>query len=147
MGFKTDMRGECGPISDAPRPCMYVQYTRKLFYHLSTITVFILMDISLLRIEFANLHIIKAIFKGVAHSIKLKPEPAVLGKLVHFVITNLLGSGLSLSTMTRTLTMKYKNLSCPSRSPSDVTRVTVPGGKKSRGDLSASDLSPSNLNT
>lgn len=33
----------------------------------------------------------------------------------------------------------------PNRSPSDVTRATLPGLKKSRGDVSASDLSLANF--
>jgi hypothetical protein len=63
--------------------------TRKLLYQLFTVGVLIiLMDIALLGVEFANLYIIDATFKGVVYSIKLKLEFAVLGKLVHFVTGN-----------------------------------------------------------
>ena len=63
--------------------------TRKLLYQLFTINVLIiLMDFALLGVEFANLYIIEATFKGVVYSIRLKLESAVLGKLVHFATGN-----------------------------------------------------------
>jgi hypothetical protein len=120
-----------------------------LLYQLFTINVLIiLMDIALLGVEFANLYIIEATFKGFVYSIKLKLEFAVLGKLVRFVTSNQ-------SQPTRKQSVAFdngKNLDHevqefvdPSRSLSDVTRATLPGSKKSRGDVSASDLSLANF--
>lgn len=43
------------------------------------------MDLGLLGLEAASLHILEAILKGVVYSIKLKLELAVLGKLVGLV--------------------------------------------------------------
>lgn len=55
-------------------------------YQLFAINVIIiLMDITLLGVEFANLYIVESVLKGVIYSIKLKLEFVVLGKLVQFV--------------------------------------------------------------
>ena len=60
--------------------------TRKLLSQLVAINVIIIiLDITLLSCEFANLYIIETTFKGVVYSIKLKLEFAVLGQLVQFV--------------------------------------------------------------
>ena len=58
---------------------------RKLLYQLVAINIIIIiLDITLLSCEFANLYIIETTFKGVVYSIKLKLEFAVLGQLVQF---------------------------------------------------------------
>ena len=60
--------------------------TRKLLYELCAINVLIiLMDISLVGVEFANQYIIETTYKGIVYSVKLKLEFAVLGKLIKFV--------------------------------------------------------------
>jgi hypothetical protein len=118
---------------------------RKSLYQLFTINVLIIhMDVALLGVEFANLYIIEATFKGVVYSVKLKLEFAVLGKLVSFVTGNQ-------SRRTRKQFVAFEQGKTPdhevqefvdsSRSPSDVTRTTLPSQKKSRGDVSPSDLS------
>jgi hypothetical protein len=106
------------------------------------------MDVALLGVEFANLYIIEATFKGVVYSIKLKLEFAVLGKLVNFVTSNQ-------SRPTRKLSVAFDNgkdldhevqeFVDPSRSPSDVTHATLPGRRKSRGDVTPSDTSLANF--
>ena len=56
---------------------------RKFLYQLVAINIIIIiLDITLLSCEFANLYIIETTFKGVVYSIKLKLEFAVLGQLV-----------------------------------------------------------------
>jgi hypothetical protein len=119
---------------------------RKLRCQLFTINVLIiLMDVALLGVEFTNLDIIEAMFKGAVYSVKLKLEFAVLGKLVSFVTGNQ-------SRLTRKQSVAFEQGKTPghevqefvdsSRSPSDVTRTTLPSQKKkSRGDVSPSDLS------
>jgi hypothetical protein len=68
--------------------------TRKLLYQLVAINIIIIiLDITLLGCEFANLYIIETTFKGVVYSIKLKLELAVLSQLVQFVTWTQGGSG------------------------------------------------------
>lgn len=47
--------------------------------------VIIVMDLSLLAMEYANLYILEIIVKGVVYSVKLKLELAILNKLVQYV--------------------------------------------------------------
>lgn len=47
--------------------------------------IVIIMDISLLGMEYASLFLVQAITKGVFYSIKLKLELAILSRLVKFV--------------------------------------------------------------
>jgi hypothetical protein len=106
------------------------------------------MYIALLGVEFANLYIIEATLKGVVYSIKLKLEFAVLGKLVHFLTGNQSRPTRKQSVAfnnSKNLDHEVQEFVDPSRSPSDVTRATLPGRKKSRGDASASDLSLANF--
>src|ERR1700733_4858911 len=47
--------------------------------------IIILIDLSLLGLEYANLYILEIVIKGVVYSVKLKLEFAILGKLVQYV--------------------------------------------------------------
>lgn len=59
---------------------------RKIIHQLLSINLLIIiMDLSLLGIEYASYYAIETTLKGVTYSIKLKLEFAVLGKLIHFV--------------------------------------------------------------
>lgn len=60
--------------------------SRKIMYQLLSINcIFIMMDVGLLTIAYADLYEYETTFKGAIYSIKLKLEFAVLGKLVHLV--------------------------------------------------------------
>jgi hypothetical protein len=60
--------------------------SRKILYELFYINmIIILMDLSLLGLEYANLYILEIVIKGVVYSVKLKLEFAILGKLVQYV--------------------------------------------------------------
>lgn len=60
--------------------------TRKTLYELFCINlIIIVMDLSLLGLEYANLYILEIVIKGMVYSIKLKLEFAILGKLVQYV--------------------------------------------------------------
>ena len=62
--------------------------SRKTLYELFYINmIIILMDLSLLGLEYANLYILEIVFKGMVYSVKLKLEFAILGKLVQYVRT------------------------------------------------------------
>jgi hypothetical protein len=116
-----------------------------LLYQLFTINVLIIfMDVALLGVEFANLYIIEATFKGVVYSVKLKLEFAVLGKLVSFVTGNQSRPTTKQSVafeQVKTLDHEVHEFADSSRSPSDVTRATLPSQTKPRGDVSPFDLS------
>lgn len=118
-----------------------------MLYQLFIINVLtILMDVALLGVEFANLYIIEATFKGVVYSIKLKLEFAVLGKLINFVTGNQSRPTRKQSIAFdpgKTLDEEVPEFVDSSRSPSDVTHAALPSRKKSRRDLSPSDLEPS----
>ncbi|KFZ02370.1 hypothetical protein V500_00243 [Pseudogymnoascus sp. VKM F-4518 (FW-2643)] len=59
---------------------------RKIIHQLLSINLLIIvMDLSLLGIEYASYYAIEITLKGVIYSIKLKLEFAVLGKLIHLV--------------------------------------------------------------
>ncbi|KAF2133924.1 hypothetical protein P153DRAFT_280794 [Dothidotthia symphoricarpi CBS 119687] len=59
---------------------------RKTMYQLLAINVLIIiLDLSILSVEFANLYLIETSLKGAVYSIKLKLEFSVLGKLVQLV--------------------------------------------------------------
>ena len=61
------------------------QSVRKLVWQLFAINVIIvLFDIALLVIEYKDLHVPEVVFKGLAYSVKLKLEFAVLSTLVEF---------------------------------------------------------------
>jgi hypothetical protein len=47
--------------------------------------IIIMMDLSLLGLEYANLYILEIVTKGMVYSVKLKLEFAILGKLVQYV--------------------------------------------------------------
>jgi hypothetical protein len=49
--------------------------------------IIIMMDLSLLGLEYANLYILEIVIKGAVYSVKLKLEFAILGKLVQYVNT------------------------------------------------------------
>ena len=119
--------------------------TRKLLYQLFTINILIiLMDISLLAVEFANLYIIETTYQGVVYSIKLKLEFAVLGKLVLFISQT--GPARSQSVAFdsgKNLDDEVQDFVDTSRSPSNITHaapLTRPK-KKTRADVDGSDLS------
>ena len=60
--------------------------SRKTIYELFYINMLIIMmDLSLLGLEYANLYILEIIIKGAVYSVKLKLEFAILGKLVQYV--------------------------------------------------------------
>jgi hypothetical protein len=60
--------------------------SRKTLYELFCINmIIIIMDLSLLGLEYANLYILEIVVKGVVYSVKLKLEFAILGKLVQYV--------------------------------------------------------------
>ena len=60
--------------------------SRKTLYELFYINmIIIMMDLSLLGLEYANLYILEIVIKGVVYSVKLKLEFAILGKLVQYV--------------------------------------------------------------
>jgi hypothetical protein len=60
--------------------------SRKTLYELFYINmIIIIMDLSLLGLEYANLYILEIVIKGVVYSVKLKLEFAILGKLVQYV--------------------------------------------------------------
>lgn len=62
--------------------------SRKTLYELFYINmIIILMDLSLLGLEYANLYILEIVIKGAVYSVKLKLEFAILGKLVQYVRT------------------------------------------------------------
>jgi hypothetical protein len=62
--------------------------SRKTLYQLFYINmIIILMDLSLLGLEYANLYILEIVIKGMVYSVKLKLEFAILGKLVQYVRT------------------------------------------------------------
>ena len=106
------------------------------------------MDVALLGVEFANYYIIEATFKGVVYSVKLKLEFAVLGKLVNFVTGNQSRPARKQSVAFdngKDLDHEVQEFVDPSRSPSDITHATQPGRKKSKGDVSPSDLSLANF--
>ncbi|KAL5353321.1 hypothetical protein ACLOAV_001357 [Pseudogymnoascus australis] len=69
---------------------------RKIIHQLLSINMFIIiMDLSLLAIEYASYYAIEVTLKGVIYSIKLKLEFAVLGKLVHLVNSHGGSNGMS----------------------------------------------------
>ena len=60
--------------------------SRKTLYGLFYINmIIVIMDITLLGLEFANLYILEIVTKGMVYSVKLKLEFAILGKLVQYV--------------------------------------------------------------
>lgn len=60
--------------------------SRKTLHELFYINmIIIMMDLSLLSLEYANLYILEILIKGVVYSVKLKIEFAILGKLVQYV--------------------------------------------------------------
>jgi hypothetical protein len=62
--------------------------SRKTLYELFYINmIIIMMDLSLLGLEYANLYILEIVIKGMVYSVKLKLEFAILGKLVQYVNT------------------------------------------------------------
>jgi hypothetical protein len=62
--------------------------SRKTLYQLFYINmIIIMMDLSLLGLEYANLYILEIVIKGMVYSVKLKLEFAILGKLVQYVRT------------------------------------------------------------
>ena len=62
--------------------------SRKTLHELFYINmIIILMDLSLLGLEYANLYILEIVVKGMVYSVKLKLEFAILGKLVQYVRT------------------------------------------------------------
>ena len=62
--------------------------SRKTLYELFYINLLIIiMDLSLLGLEYANLYILEIVIKGMVYSVKLKLEFAILGKLVQYVRT------------------------------------------------------------
>jgi hypothetical protein len=60
---------------------------RTLFELLYINMIIIMMDLSLLGLEYANLYILEIVIKGAVYSVKLKLEFAILGKLVQYVNT------------------------------------------------------------
>ena len=63
-----------------------IRKSRRILHQLIWINVLIiLMDLSLLSLEYAGLYILEIVIKGVVYSIKLKLEFAILGKLVEYV--------------------------------------------------------------
>lgn len=62
--------------------------SRRTLFELFTINmIIIMMDLSLLGLEYANLYILEIVIKGAVYSVKLKLEFAILGKLVQYVNT------------------------------------------------------------
>jgi hypothetical protein len=62
--------------------------SRRTLYELFYINmIIIMMDLSLLGLEYANLYVLETAIKGMVYSVKLKLEFAILGKLVQYVNT------------------------------------------------------------
>ncbi|EEH44220.1 uncharacterized protein PADG_00509 [Paracoccidioides brasiliensis Pb18] len=100
---------------------------RKIMYQLLGINlIFILMDIGLLAVAYANLYVYETTLKAMIYSVKLKLEFAVLGKLVHLVNSH------SWSPEFSTGPNGYPDFVDPNRITSDVShapRITAPTPK------------------
>lgn len=65
-----------------------LEKSRNTLYELFCINmIIILMDLSMVSLEYASLYILETSIKGVVYSVKLKLEFAILGKLVQYVKT------------------------------------------------------------
>lgn len=79
--------------------------TKRLMYQLIFINILIiLMDMSLLAIEYASLYMLEATVKGFTYSVKLKLEFAILSRLVSFVGGHQERRGSVLTARTRSMT-------------------------------------------
>ncbi|OJJ50722.1 hypothetical protein ASPZODRAFT_55876 [Penicilliopsis zonata CBS 506.65] len=93
---------------------------RKIMYELLAINVvIILMDISLLVIEYLGLYVIQVTLKSAVYSIKLKLEFAVLGKLVSLVNLH------AASAPTSAETGDFPTFVDPSQIHGDITHATA----------------------
>lgn len=99
-------------------------------------TVFILMDLALITLEFANLHNFQTSFKAMVYSINFKLEFAVLGKLVHIVKRHSWKPELDHRTPSSVDILDFVD---PSRLTSDVTHATAPARPNS--NINSNDLS------
>ena len=62
------------------------QKTRKVMYHLVWVNIFIIvLDLTLLATEYANLFMIQTVFKAAIYSLKLRFEFVVLNQLMEYV--------------------------------------------------------------
>lgn len=105
-------------------------------------TVFILMDLALIALEFANLHNFQTSFKAMVYSIKLKLEFAVLGKLVHIVNRHSWKQELDHRTPSSVDILDFVDLS---KLMSDVTHAAAPARPNSNNiqqrNINSDDLS------
>lgn len=87
-------RVESGGFGNGPQ-----KNSRKVLLHLLIVSVaVILLDITVIVLEFSGFHLIQISYKELAYSIKLKLEISVLSRLVKFVQSRPMGSSGRITT-------------------------------------------------
>lgn len=87
-------RVETGGLNNSPQ-----KNSRKVLLHLLIVSVaVIILDITIIALEFSGFHIIQISYKELAYSIKLKLEISILSRLVKFVQARPVGSSGRITT-------------------------------------------------
>lgn len=87
-------RVESGGFDNSPQ-----KNSRKVLLHLLTVSIaVIILDITVIVLEFSGFHLIQISYKELAYSIKLKLEISVLSRLVKFVQSRPMGSSGRITT-------------------------------------------------
>lgn len=87
-------RVESGGFGNGPQ-----KNSRKVLLHLLIVSIaVIVLDITVIVLEFSGFHLIQISYKELAYSIKLKLEISVLSRLVKFVQSRPMGSSAGITT-------------------------------------------------
>lgn len=87
-------RVESGGFGSGPQ-----KNSRKVLLHLLIVSIaVILLDITVIVLEFSGFHLIQISYKELAYSVKLKLEISVLSRLVKFVQSRPMGSSGRITT-------------------------------------------------
>ncbi|KFZ18705.1 hypothetical protein V501_01062 [Pseudogymnoascus sp. VKM F-4519 (FW-2642)] len=105
-------------------------------------TIFILMDLALIILEYVNLHSFQTSFKAMVYSIKLKLEFAVLGKLVHIANRHSWNPELDNRTSSSTDVSDFVDMSKLTGNVTHATALARPTDKNiAQRNINSNDLS------
>lgn len=124
-------RVESGGFGSSPQ-----KNSKKVLLHLLIVSIaVIVLDITVIVLEFSGFHIIQISYKELAYSVKLKLEISVLSRLVKFVQSRPIGSSGRITTQDELEwdpTVQQVSYPPPCGCRIDIRNEKLPGGRTGR---------------